>query len=719
MGARDVLGLLCLCFASAAGGGEAAALDAAAADSIARRGAVQTRSAAPPDSVAPVTSLPDTSFRDGAAGAPARAPADTVIHFPEVRVEDIRPHTAARRLPTAFVTELRPEASPRAAELLPEILRQVPGVHVQQYGGLGAFSVMSLRGGSPGQVALFLDGTPLTSAAHSVVSLADLPATAVERIEVYRGASPLGLGPAGATGAVNLVTARDARPPEAGVMRGSFDTWEARGSARAARATLAGYAHLGYQGSDGDFTYHDDNGTWFNLEDDSVEPRRNNRFDSWTAVGGLSWQARRDLRVGLRADGFVKRQGVPGLGANPTRHAALAFGRALTQLEAAAAPRRPWPRATLRAGAVRERSRFRDPYAELGMGTHDTDDRLRSDHLDLELEWAAWGQRLEVQAGGAVRGEEARLHDALDGFADPPASQRRALGALLALRLRPLGERLVLHAAERRDWTRDALRWLATAGIPRTGDVGRTIRTPQLGARLAAFGGLELRANWTRAERPPDFLELFGNQGSVLGNPALLPERIESWDAGLSWALGPGAPLVAALTWAHFESRARDLVLYVRSSPSSVRALNVGAARVGGDELGLRLAVSGLALSGAFTWQDARDASDVPYYRGRRLPQRPGREGWARLGWRRGLLSLGLDVHALGDNYLDRYNSYRVASRTLAGAWLTVAPPRWPIELVLEGKNLGDRQAADVAGFPLPGRSAFVTCASRFGRTLP
>ena len=62
-------------------------------------------------------------------------------------------------------------------------------MRVVQYGGLGAFSTVSLRGAPAGQVAVYLDGVPLTSAAHGVVNLADLPVTAIERIEVYRGLS--------------------------------------------------------------------------------------------------------------------------------------------------------------------------------------------------------------------------------------------------------------------------------------------------------------------------------------------------------------------------------------------------------------------------------------------------------------------------------------------------------------------------------------------------
>src|SRR5262249_12530446 len=153
--------------------------------------------------------------------------------------------------PTAFVTDLSVRASGHALESLSETLIQAAGVRVVQYGGLGAFSTVSLRGAPPGQVSIYLDGVPLTSAAHGVVSLADLPVTALDRVEVYRGLSPLALGVATPGGAINLVTVDSLGVREAGVTRGSFDTWEARATGGVSRGPISALLHAGYQGSRG------------------------------------------------------------------------------------------------------------------------------------------------------------------------------------------------------------------------------------------------------------------------------------------------------------------------------------------------------------------------------------------------------------------------------------------------------------------------------------
>ena len=67
----------------------------------------------------------------------------------------------------------------------------------------------------------------------------------------------------------------------------------------------------------------------------------------------------------------------------------------------------------------------------------------------------------------------------------------------------------------------------------------------------------------------------------------------------------------------------------------------------------------------------------------------------------------------MGDNYLNPANRERVASRTLAGASIAITPFGHDLALTVEGKNLGDNRIADVAGYPLPGRSVFVSCGIR------
>jgi outer membrane cobalamin receptor len=648
--------------------------------------------------------------------------ADSVTVVGGIEVERERALSDARRLlPTAFVTDLRVGDRARTTESLSALLSEAAGVHVTQYGGLGAFSTVSLRGASPGQVTILLDGVPLTSAAHGVVSLGDLPATAIERVEIYRGLGPLGLGVATPGGAVNLVTVSSPGLRELHLSRGSFGTWEGRATGGLERGALSLLLHAGYQGSAGDYRYLDDHGTAFNAADDTVRTRLNDRFDAWTALANAEWRPRPGLRARLRGDVFAKAQGLPGRGATPALGTRLAFLRSLGLAELERAGEGLVPRATLRLSSDQGRSRFRDlrlaDRGELGLGRHDTDDRTRSDALALSLAWARPADWLALEGAFSLRRETADPHDAAATVPDPPGSRREARGAVARIQLQTPGGRLVLHAARRWDRVTDHLRSVTAGTSVAASDVARELDSPQLGVRLGLVGGLEARANWARASRAPEFVELFGDQASVAGNPQLVPETAENRDAGLAWR-GRWRGHEGALEWARYRSDARDVVVFVRNSASTVRARNFGRALIRGEEWTVRFDLPGrLLLSSAWSWQSAINRGPLPeFYVGKRLPGRPARQGTTRLEWRPGRpfgLHASAEVQTIGDNVLDPYNLQRVAARSLVGASLSVAPLRRPLRVTLEGRNLGDDRACDVGGFPLPGRSVYVACTWR------
>src|SRR4030095_16512034 len=122
--------------------------------------------------------------------------------LPEVVVTapPIRTTTPSPRDPTAFSTIVETREAATSVETLTDVLAPTAGVQVRRFGGLGDFSTVSVRGFSPGQVQIYLDGVPLSRADNEVVNLGDLPLDALERIDLYRGVPPLAFAPAGPGG---------------------------------------------------------------------------------------------------------------------------------------------------------------------------------------------------------------------------------------------------------------------------------------------------------------------------------------------------------------------------------------------------------------------------------------------------------------------------------------------------------------------------------------
>lgn len=111
-----------------------------------------------------------------------------------------------------------------AAINLTEVLDQTPGVKINQEGGLGSKSNVTINGLSGRHVRFFIDGMPM-DAMSSAFQLNNLPVNMAERIEVYKGVVPINFGSDALGGAVNIVTKKNAGTYlDASYSYGSFNT---------------------------------------------------------------------------------------------------------------------------------------------------------------------------------------------------------------------------------------------------------------------------------------------------------------------------------------------------------------------------------------------------------------------------------------------------------------------------------------------------------------
>lgn len=84
-------------------------------------------------------------------------------------------------------------------------LDKVSGVRVRENGGVGSQMNFSINGFRGRQIKFFLDGIPMENFG-SAFQLNNIPVNLADRIEVYKGVVPIGLGADALGGAVNIVT---------------------------------------------------------------------------------------------------------------------------------------------------------------------------------------------------------------------------------------------------------------------------------------------------------------------------------------------------------------------------------------------------------------------------------------------------------------------------------------------------------------------------------
>ena len=619
------------------------------------------------------------------------------------------PDTGARDT-SAFATVLTHEQFAGTGADLGEVLESTVGVQVRNFGGLGDLSTISIRGSTAEQVEVFLDGIPLNRAMGGGVDLSTLPLGNVERIEVYRGTAPAGLALSNIGGAVELTTSPAFGGDESSVLLGggSFGTFDVGGSLRRALGRVGVLAAGGYQRSEGDFEFEDDNGTPKNPADDRSTARRNNDFQSVAFLGKGDTDLPWDLSAALVDDFFWKDEGVPGIGSNQSDSARLATIRNLAHLQLRG---HGWAGGALDAEQRFEvgyqSEAFRDLQGEIGIGAQDTD--------NVTLGYASVTQSayrpiedLTLTGIADLRREEFHPSDALLDPEDGPTSTRGALNAVLDAEARFLDRKLVVDPALRFAYVDDERRPFGpfVTGGPEH-RVDRRV-TWKVGGRGYLTEWLEARGNVSTAFRAPSFLELFGDRGSIVGNPKLDPERGFNWDLGLAATPEDGDWFRAVrLEAIYFYADVDDRILFIQNSQRTAVAENVARSRNQGVELTAAAAFpAGFRATANATVQRTEDLSPSPSRHGNDLPGQPRTDVVGRVEWREAPVTLFTELEYLGKNFLDPANLQEVSDRFLVAAGLKVAVTD-ELGLTFEARTLADVRVSDVIGYPLPGRSFF------------
>ena len=225
--------------------------------------------------------------------------------------------------------------------------------------------------------------------------------------------------------------------------------------------------------------------------------------------------------------------------------------------------------------------------------------------------------------------------------------------------------------------------------------------TYQINLRFAVTGSFLIKANLGEYDCVPTLLERFGNRGTVIGNPALLPESGINRDLGFVFQHYDTSSRLAVSA---FHNDSAQLIAFVRNSQRTATAQNIGAAEVRGLELDLGVNAAGpLGLTLRGTWMETVDRSDNAVFNGQPLPGRPGYELLGRVDGGHAHWRIGYELTAMGDNTLDRHGLQKVPARLLHQVWGRVAFGGVVLDARVE--NLTDNEEIyDLYGWPLPGR---------------
>lgn len=624
------------------------------------------------------------------------------------------------------VLPLGPDLPP--GEDLASVVDGASGTAVRRLGGLGDFAAVSLRGSTFRQVEVFLDGVPLNPDGASAIDLSELPVSAFERLDLYRGFSPIRYGSSAIGGVLDLVTPTRASPVTLSARGGSFGTFGTSGIVAPRAGSVDALLTFEQLHTAGDFDYFDDQGTEYTVLDDRTSVRTNNTIDRGSVLGRVRFGS--DAARFTVLDSFVAgKQELPGPISVVSREASHEVRRNLLSLggELRAAP--AW-RLTPRAWWLWREEMFDDRAGELGTGTQYSRDRTGTVAAQITTTWtpAPWLSGTAVVRG---RHESYTPYDLAVGR-DDGARTRLAWSAAVGADMRLWDDRITLSPAFQAEILDD--RFIGDVPWEHTAVTDAALHvwpSPRLGALVRPIYWLSLKGSVGIYVRPPDLTELFGDRGTMIGNAELVPETGEAWEVGVRVEAPWDGAVTGSFDGAFARRRAHDLIVWVQNSQHTLLPINVGEADIQSTEAALSLGVAGWVTSQSnVTWTVTGNRSTEPAYAGKELPNVPDLEvsQVTTLRWP-GHGAIAHTWSYTGLTFTDTANIGFTAPRDLHGFSLEISPIVGMPVIRAELLNAFDvrgtavdrnpldpnddtpvvRPLTDFSGYPLPGRTVMVS----------
>ena len=584
----------------------------------------------------------------------------------------------------------RREIEAANADNVAELLETVPGLTVNQAGGVGGTVSVSIRGAEPDQTLVLIDGIRVNDPAStgsefdfSVFSLGN-----VERIEVLRGPQSGLYGSDAVGGVINIIMRKGEGAPRAVVEAegGSYKSFAQRAFASGSKDGFSASVAASNFRTSGFSRYA--GGT----EDDATRKRSVNArldYDDPAAIWGVTLTAGR-YEVDAELDS---------IGLSSGRDSTDSSSKILRIASATA-------RLNLMDGALQnrltafladtDREFFDDDGFDLGAATDLPGTSFfegQSGGLEYQGDLSV-GAADRLTFGGRIDRQSGTSFDAFDpaGLVPRYDVDEDWRSAFAIYSFNPV-DVFNLTGAVRLDE-------FGPAGTEATYRLTAAYRFPAWGTKL--------RASYGTSAKAPTIQQRFEQSAFAIGNPDLEVETSEGFDVGIDQELAGGA---VVLSGSYFSNDIEELISTEFDAVSGkFLFVNVDAARIDGVELsGIWRAATWISFKGAYTFLDAIDAET-----GLALARRPEHAFNAQVIVQPlDRLSLTASATYVGERF-NRSNERDLIDDyiriDLAGSYGLNADA----ELFFRAENLFDADYEELKGFGTAGRSGYLGLRARF-----
>jgi len=545
---------------------------------------------------------------------------------------------------------------------LSSVIKQEVGVQLRTVGGFGSFSTAQLRGASSQQVVVYLDGVSLIDASTGAFDLSSIPVDNIDRIEIYRGVTPIELSSASIGGAINIITKKAGalRAADLKVTLGSLSTKKLSASYNNNFSSSNFLMTIDYLESENDYEILFDNGTVFNKQDDFLVDVNNNQVKDYSLL--LKWNKAIDseTNVDFRFKLNSKNKNIPSVNNSPD--VTTSYSTDSVDLLSQVTSRNIWSGLAdlnIKLDYYTAENVYDDRLAQQGFFDQLNIYETQKVTLQSFLKFLYKEQELKLLIGAASedykyknelrsRQKSKNTRDSVElGIDHRSYYFDKNMTVSLAYRFQVVEDNLD-HAVDIFD------------SVVEQSDKKYTLSDPQLGVRYQTAHNVFFTANIGQYSRVPLFYELFGDQGVFRGNNDLQQETSINTDIGFNyefykpWHWLDETTLYLGL----FHNLADNLIVREFSAQGIGFADNVDSAVIKGFEFQLiTFPLKKFNINFNMSLLDSIIESPVRSFDGNRLPGQFAQNYNLLMAYKISDWQVSLQQDYRSDLYVDRSNS--------------------------------------------------------------
>jgi vitamin B12 transporter len=548
----------------------------------------------------------------------------------------------------------REEIEQAGQSTLEQLLARQSGIQYTANGGPGTNSGVFIRGASPKQSIVLIDGVRFGSATSGDAALSRIPLSQIERIEILRGPASSLYGADAIGGVIQIFTKRGDGDAHfnASTGFGTRNTNDSSVGVSGGNELVSYSVQGGYYATDGYSAIHNKNNSAYNRDNDNY---RNNSL-----TGSLSVRPQQGHEIG--ANFFVS---------DGTSRYDSGFSPA--------SARRDYKNIQdVTSNGLFSRNQINDIWTStlrIGRSTDkstQTSDGVQTGIFQTDQDQYVWQNDIKLPIGTALLATE-YLKQSVSGTTSYTVDER-TIRSLLA------------------GWTGSIENHRFQTNLRRDDNSqfgGETTGSATYGYQFTP--AVRTHVSYGTAFRAPTFNELYyPNTGFGGGNPNLKPERSKNGETGVTWEQG-GQRLSAV----YFHNKVSDLI-------NNWPPQNVNNATLQGASFSYSGRFASWSVGASIDLQNPRDDDT-----GNRLARRADQQMSSNISRSFGDWSLGGEWQLVGDRYDDAANTKKLGGYGLVNL---IADYRLQKDWTLfaRANNIFDKYYETVNNYSTPGANIFV-----------